>query len=185
MAAKRKPCEKCGTLGWPMHFRAGLCRACQAVAAEALAEQLQKVLKQARLDFLAQCSEYGAIPLDTPARIVALYEAILDADTLPVGLAAAESAKKSAETWLLSEWGAGKIRGKPTVHSIEREAKSAEGLAKMLSAKGQQDAADRQLERAAELRDEAANLRVAKPKVQDFDWSSVPYGMTIHDEGDL
>lgn len=88
--------------------------------------------------------------------------AILSAPSLEAAQVAAKRARDSVLTWYLSEWSKGKIPGRVTVHSLERDANAAEGLAKMLDTKGDPEAADRQRQRARELRLSARAMTAAQ-----------------------
>lgn len=167
-----------------MHLKEGVCKACQKAAATALLDDKRKVIERTLGEAKASCDEYGApfVPDKIQERIAAAFYV----DTLVACQEACQKALQSLQTNLISDWSAGRIRGKPTVHSLERDAKNAEGLVKMLTKQGDAKGAASQAARADRLRAEAKEMQARPPKpLSSVDWSKVPYGTKIIDEADL
>jgi hypothetical protein len=70
----------------------------------------------------------------------------------------ARRAWKSMEICCLAAWARGRTPGPPTRENIERRARNAESLAKMLEAKDQPSAAVKQRQRAADLRSQLTHV---------------------------
>lgn len=107
---------------------------------------------------VAMQNEYGGKPPDQ--RLLDKAKSVLLSPTRERAQEASTKAVNSAEIHYLTEWASGRIPGKVTAHSAERDANKADSLAEMLDAKGQNEAAAGQRKRAQELRELSKQLRI-------------------------
>ena len=139
---------------------------------------VQEVHRGSQQKIYAMLEEYGTDKSILEVRHLEAIDRILDAET---GVEADDLAKKAESkvfTSLLAMWGQGKIRGKVTAESLEKQAKAAEYWAsvqekKLADAttdkerKRAQKYADKQKEKVTRLRGEARLLREARERPVD------------------
>lgn len=87
-----------------------------------------------------------------PANVQRAMQAILDAPTPEASRQATERAKEIGLVAILSAWAKGKISGPESVLNLEKKAKKADSLAKMLLEKGMVELANSQKARAEQMR---------------------------------
>jgi hypothetical protein len=104
------------------------------------------------------CEHYGYED-EKPENLVRKMQAILGAVDAETAHAAEKKARDCALIMVLGAWAKGKIPGPTTERSVEQRVKRAESLAQMLEKKGQQEAADRQWDRASKLRLQLEEIR--------------------------
>lgn len=97
-----------------------------------------------------ECSHYG-YDEEMPHHLVAKTQAVLGAVDAEKTREAAVKARQSMLTWILGEWSRGKISGPATVHTLEKQRKKAENLAKFLESKGLDAQAASQWDKAEDL----------------------------------
>jgi hypothetical protein len=121
-------------------------------------KRLEKATRRACQLMAAQYGVEKGLPL--PENIETRLGRMLDPGETDAWVNAAVNKIPAAmEIGLLSAWAQGKIDGPETVDSLEQRARSADGLAKMLAKKGQDEAANKQRARAKELRDRKEKLK--------------------------
>lgn len=103
-------------------------------------------------------AEHYGYEKPVPANVQRAMQAILDAPTAEECKVAAERAKEISLVAILSAWAKGKISGPESVLNLEKRAKKADSLAKMLMEKGMTEAADGQRARAQEIRQRIKEL---------------------------
>lgn len=119
--------------------------------------------KGARLECEALVKRYG-LEGGVPANIDARLRALADVKEL---IAAETLAKRIGEAMFsacMAAVAGGRAEGEDTPESLERQAKSAEALAKMLEKKEDDVGARHQRKRASELRTRMFDLAAAAPK---------------------
>lgn len=102
--------------------------------------------------------QYGLPPDDIPERNLRKLALVAGAKTYDEAADLAKKAKDSLFLCVLVMWGKKQIPGPTTIESLERDAKKADGLARMLEDKGNDDAAKKQRKKADELRKQADKL---------------------------
>lgn len=120
----------------------------------------QKEVKQYWTDLV----EYYQHPPEMPENVKLCYDSILQAKDLDEVAAVAERCQQKMQVMVLGAWARKRIPGPKTEANLEKQAKSAEGLAKMLESKGHAEAAERQRARATALATEAEQVRRQKEK---------------------
>lgn len=121
-------------------------------------KRTQKEVKQYWDDLV----EHYQHPPEMPENVKLCYDSILQAKDLDEVAAIAERCQQKMQVMVLGAWARKRIPGPKTEANLEKQAKSAEGLAKMLEGKGHAAAAERQRERAAALAKEADLARQQK-----------------------
>jgi hypothetical protein len=99
---------------------------------------------------------------DIEDRIWMSLDRVLHAQTLSEAHELLRKAKDKFDIHCLAAWSKGRIKGPASPEALEREAKQAESLANLLRVKVGDEAAEKQLKRAAKIRKEASKL-VPKP----------------------
>lgn len=98
----------------------------------------------------SECLHYG-YDEEMPPHLVAKTQAVLGAVDAEKTREAEVKARQAMLTWILGEWARGKIHGPETVHTLEKQRKKAENLAKFLESKGLDAQAASQWNKAEEL----------------------------------
>lgn len=120
-------------------------------------EMNQEMYARAMQKWVALAEHYG-YEKPVPENVDRCMKAILDAPDLSTASKALERAEHVALVAILAAWAKGRIPGPESVLNLERRAKKAESLAKMLEEKGQVESANNQRARALEMRDKIKNL---------------------------
>jgi hypothetical protein len=102
------------------------------------------------------CAYYGVDEI--PERVILKLDKVLGEKDDTKAREFAHRAWKSMEMFCLAAWARGRAPGPPTRENIERRARNAESLAKMLEAKDQPIAAAKQRQRAVGLRSQLTHL---------------------------
>ena len=97
-----------------------------------------------------ECDRYGYSD-EIPHHLVAKTQAVLGAVDLEKTKEAAAKAKQSMLVWILGEWSRGKISGPATIHTLEKQRKKAENLARFLESKQLDQQAAAQWDKAEKL----------------------------------
>lgn len=123
---------------------------------------LKDLTKQVEEQWEEQAAHYG---WDGPMSetIANKIQAILRAPTEDAGIELQRRAIDTIQIMILGAWARGKIPGPLSRYSLERRIKQAESLVKMLEAKGQNDAAQTQLERVEQLREQLEDFLAQAP----------------------
>lgn len=114
---------------------------------------------QAQREIWSMVEEYGATEAFDADRIWRKVDLILSASSTEEAQRLAKSAYDSAQVHILFLWSAKKIQGPPTRANLERQAGEAESLAEMLDKKENKEAAEKQRQKALELRRRAAEAK--------------------------
>jgi hypothetical protein len=136
---------------------------------------VQEVHLNSQQKIHAMLEEYGTDKSILEVRHLEAIDRILDAESAIVADDLAKRAESKVFTSLLSLWGKGKIRGKVTAESLEKQAKAAEYWASVQEKKladattekertRAQKYADKQKEKVERLRGEARLLRAARER---------------------
>jgi hypothetical protein len=113
-------------------------------------------------EMVKMAEHYGLPENDIPQRNLNKLALVLGAKTHDEAALLAKGALDSFFITVLWMWAKKMIPGPTTRESLEKGAKQADSLAKMLENKGHDDAAKKQRARAAKLRKEANELREGK-----------------------
>lgn len=108
--------------------------------------------------YILKLAEYYRYSGDIDDRVWIKADKCLSATTPEEANTAIAEAAKSAQVYFLSLWGSKKAAGPATPESFEKQAKSAESLAKMFEKKGDDEAAQKQRDRAEQLRAQKGTL---------------------------
>lgn len=130
-------------------------------------------MHQSAIQHWEKLAEHYGYDKPMPANVQRALQAILDAPTADAAHAAVARAKEVAFVAILSAWAKGKISGPESILNLEKRAKKAESLAKMLSEKGMLESANNQKARAEEFRARIKELTSEKdatpePKYPQF-----------------
>jgi hypothetical protein len=123
--------------------------------------ELKKLYREVEDYWIDQADYYGygnGDLADRPDNVVTRMQAILGAVDKETAKAAVKRAKDCIQTMILGAWARGKIDGPLTERSLEKRIKRAESLVQMLKDKGQHEAAQRQSERVADLKNQLSDL---------------------------
>lgn len=106
----------------------------------------------------AELAEHYGYDKPAPPNVVRAMDHILNADNEAAAMEAFGKAKEIALVAILSAWAKGRIPGPESVLNLEKRAKKADSLARMLEEKGLQDAAQSQKERAKSIRERISEI---------------------------
>ena len=101
----------------------------------------------------ADLAEHYGYDKPAPPNVVRAMDQILNADNEATAMNAFAKAKEIALVAILSAWAKGRIPGPESVLNLEKRAKKADSLARMLADKGLEEAAQSQRERAKSIRE--------------------------------
>lgn len=119
----------------------------------------EELYRQGQAHWDEEAERYGWDDPEQPPNVTKRLQAVLDAPSMPMAREALQKAKQTMQVMILGAWARGRIQGPTTEQSVERRIKRAESLASMLERKGQAEAAQRQWERAAKLREQLDEVR--------------------------
>ncbi|NDC23769.1 MAG: hypothetical protein EB120_09495 [Proteobacteria bacterium] len=119
-----------------------------------------KNLYEAAMRQWGEMAEHYGYDKPPPENAAKAMNEILLAKDESEGLRAFQRAKEICLVSILSAWAKGRIPGPESVLNLEKRAKKAESLAKMLAEKGMDEASKGQLQRAQALRDRIKELMV-------------------------
>lgn len=119
---------------------------------------LKEVMEQTKARMLSTAAHYGLPKEDIPERYHQRLSDILSSKDYEEARLAANKVWDNFFVCVLSMWAKKEIPGPKTPESLEKKARQAESLAKMLVNKGDDDAAKKQLKKAEAFRKEAAAM---------------------------
>ena len=120
---------------------------------------LKDLVKQTKSKMISTAAHYGLPEADIPDRYYQKLALVLNAKDYEEAGQLANKAWDSFFICVLSMWAKKEIPGPTTPESLEKKAKQAEGLARMLEKKGDDDAAKKQRLKADGFLKEADALR--------------------------
>lgn len=116
---------------------------------------------------IKKMAEHYRYPVDDiDERIWQSLDRVLHAKDITEGYELLKKAIDKFDIHCLASWSRGKIKGPASEAALEREAKQAESLSKLLREKVGDEAADKQLERASTIRSEAKKLKKTANQVE-------------------
>lgn len=101
----------------------------------------------------SELAEHYGYDKPAPPNVVRAMDHILKAEDEATAMQAFVRAKEIALVAILSAWAKGRISGPESVLNLEKRAKKADSLARMLADKGLEEAAQSQRERAKGIRE--------------------------------